>query len=635
MRLRGVYICGFDTETDWNADRTRAWIAQWSISTPDGTIHGRSSERLRRSVQLKILRRFNEISEAHGETLVAVHNLNFDARFLLQGVAAMYSKADCRDGRADGNDAYQISYRNSRVIALTLWHRNMPIRFQDTALLHPGTTVADLGMLLGREKLLGEQPAFRSGWSRGKGRRSFRYVDRDAEIAREIRRLDWELGIREATISAHAWKALKRGVCKGHPVRWEHYFPKLTKEEDELSRACYVGGLNWSEHPGAHSPVYHADINSSYPHKLAAMPLPYGHPSFSDRMPECGYWETLFWARLRVRPGCVAWYSPKRITDLAEENEAREQAGMKPIEAGDHVYETLTAIPLAMNSIDWETLNEDYEISELQWSGTWACYMTRSGICKPYIDELMEKKKELKKRIRNGDRSPVMQLRYEQVKRQLNAPSGRFGLRRETCDITLDADGVMHEAPGEDATDSYVPVICAVCAYGRQQVIRALRSVRPELRYHVDTDSVIAGEMPDVVIGDELGQWTLDRPAEIIEGGPKKYIEFMDRSPESMELTCAGVPQRMRGGAPVGMQLEIMDRPELISQPCELGHEHYRVQSEWLRGRLRQAGLDPDDQDTRKLLPRHVEGGVILEPTTYKLHDGNGWQIRIGRRGRY
>ena len=55
------------------------------------------------------------------------------------------------------------------------------------------------------------------------------------------------------------------------------------------------------------------DIVSSYPHKYRDAPLPYGLPGVTHTMPEVGYWESVFWARLELKKDKVPWYTPKRV----------------------------------------------------------------------------------------------------------------------------------------------------------------------------------------------------------------------------------------------------------------------------------------------------------------------------------
>ena len=95
-------------------------------------------------------------------------------------------------------------------------------------------------------------------------------------------------------------------------------------------------------------------------------------------------------------------------------------------------------------------------------------------------------------------------------------------------------------------------------------------------------------------------------------------------------MACAGVPQRVNHlGVPVGMWVELLDDPELITSGAELGREDYRISSPWLRKLYIDNGMDPDRVNTLKLIGRRVHGGVILDGHTHTLNDG--MQIRMRR----
>lgn len=644
-------IVGFDIESDWNESETMVWIAQWAIATPlrpsltdigkplpsggrlripeDGIITGTGNSIHYYHTQCDILDTLECLLQGHSELIVTVHNLNFDFRFLLEAIEGRYEPL-FDDTQEYG---YRITYRNSKIISAGFKFKNKWIKFHDTSLLHPGTSVDDLGKLLGSPKL--DSPRFYSGWSRD--HTDLKYVKQDAEIIRRIRKLDWDHGMKQATASSYAWSELKKSINKIYFNRFVTLFPEMLSVYDEFSRLCYTGGYNFSGNRGFHTgPIYHVDINSSYPDKYRNYPLPYGHPTPVEKMPKYGYWEGMITARIRVKPGCVAWYTPKRVGDLAEENIYREQMGYDELPTGEGVEFTFTKIKMTINSIDWETLNENYDLEEVEYGDLFLTYKTQSGLLREYCDEHMREKDRLSALIKENPEDTTLRLRYEQVKYKLNMPSGRFGLRRE-ADIAYIEWGEIKTIKDADVTDSYVPFISAICAYGRQQVIRALNSVSPDKRYHVDTDSVIAGEMPDVEISPELGKWDLEMYDAIYEGGMKKYIEVTGEEYPfgdfKLKVVCAGVPQRWyHDRVPIGMHVELLDYPDMIYENHTLGSPSYTIQSQWLRDLYENEGLDPDNVDTMKLLPKRLTSGVILRKTTYKLHEGSGYEIKIGRR---
>lgn len=150
---------------------------------------------------------------------------------------------------------------------------------------------------------------------------------------------------------------------------------------------------------------------------------------------------------------------------------------------------------------------------------------------------------------------------------------------------------------------------------------------------HCDTDSVIYRGEPVGGYGEDIGQWAIEStPTAIYEGGFKRYIEVLETDDplKRFNITCAGVPQPRRAdGLPYGMWLELLDRPERIFGGV-LGHEHYRIESDWLRSMYLAHDKNPDDVDTLKLLPRRVPGGVILEGHQHEI-DADGMTLRLSR----
>lgn len=225
---------------------------------------------------------------------------------------------------------------------------------------------------------------------------------------------------------------------------------------------------------------------------------------------------------------------------------------------------------------------------------------------------------------------------------------GRFGLSQdsETTRVEYDEDlrdyDYVTVPADEHIDDSYVPFAAFATAYARARLLQNLKAVMEQYgedaAIHCDTDSVIyrGEECDDIEYGEHLGTWGLESaPPIIIEGGFKRYMELRRYPMESMDdligMACAGVPQKWDYGHryPIGMWVELLDAPmRLIEDGYVLGDEHYRIESAWLRKLYSDIGADPDDVDTLKLMPKKVEGGVILEGRQHRLNDNLIWRFR-------
>ena len=287
--------------------------------------------------------------------------------------------------------------------------------------------------------------------------------------------------------------------------------------------------------------------------------------------------------------------------------------------------------------MDWENLAIDYDIEVCSGPGEFWAFTSRVGLMKPYIDKWGAEKK----------RAPKGSVEREHAKRMLNAAYGRFALipDGEKTELVME-DGELRwrseEEKGEPS--AYLPFALFTTAWARWDLMARVRKVVEKYGVdsvlHCDTDSVIYLGEPIGDYGKEIGQWDNEsRPTAIFEGGFKRYIEVFGDQPyfdkeerklKKYNVTCAGVPQHKRAdGLPTGMWVELLDDASRIFGG-ELGHEHYSIKSPWLREIYEEAGKDPDDVNTLKLIPRKVPGGVILEGHTHEI-DGDGLVIRLSR----
>lgn len=278
---------------------------------------------------------------------------------------------------------------------------------------------------------------------------------------------------------------------------------------------------------------------------------------------------------------------------------------------------------MTLCSVDWDTISKDYDVEECTQYGEYWVFDSDIGAMNPYLEYWAEKKKA----------APKGSVERQQAKNMMNMCYGRFALKPDLEVVTLgeDEEGlpawITDIEKGEPT--AFLPMGIFICAWARSELMNRVRMVAE--RYgidsliHSDTDSVIYKGEPIGGYGKNIGDWDIEcLPSRIIEGGFKRYVEIFDDR-EGMaryNVTCAGVPQPKRmDGTPKGMWIEILDEPMRVLGGV-LGDEHYTVKTEWLRKLLLDNGHDPDDQNTLKLIPRKVPGGVILDGHTHQLDDG-------------
>ena len=373
---------------------------------------------------------------------------------------------------------------------------------------------------------------------------------------------------------------------------------------------------------GYHSgPISHDDKVSMYPGVMLYKPLPVGKPQDMGSIhPDSGLWVGKLCVKLDIKEGHIPWFTFKNGIDYCGED----------VEYGQHIEHCNEWHTLTLTSVDWENLAIDYDIQVMEGPAHFWAFRSRVGLMKPYIEKWGAEKKRAKK----GS------VEREHAKRMLNAAYGRFALIPDGERTELvEEDGDLRWRSTEEKGDpsAYLPYALFVTAWARRELMDRVRKVVD--RYgidsvlHCDTDSVIYKGEPIGDYGKEIGEWDLEsQPIGIYEGGFKRYIEIFDEEDpmKRMKVTCAGVPQPKRAdGLPYGMWIELLDDPERIFGG-ELGHEHYSIKSEWLRKMYLDAGKDPDDVNTLKLIPKKVPGGVILEGHTHCIDD-DGMKIRLSR----
>lgn len=630
-KIRWENVYGFDTETD--NDGEKAWICQWCIHDGTTPYIGTTLADFKNTILA--------LTWSKGAVILYAHNLKYDLEFI---------KPVIHELESEGWES-KIVMRKGSPIKVRLLTSERLIEFRDSMKKMPGS-LRQLGKMIGLEKL--ESPrGFYQGWSNdidySTRSADWDYIKRDAEIvAVSMQRLhkgNGDMQFDRCTLSGDAWKITKDmiGTSDGkhhsnkNNWRWDRYFPRLPLALDRRVRKAYFGGINLSpihNHGVLQSteerPIYHEDIHNSYGAVMMWKPLPIGLPRETHEFPADGI---LYIAEVRIKLHLKpeyegnGWYQFKNGVDNVLEG----------WEHGTIVTDTKEWHELSLTSIDLDLLEDWYDVEYDEWyKPSFLVFNDRTGILKPYIDYFTAIKESS---VKNG-------LEYTHAKRMINSFYGRTGLAPETADTSLVWDDKLNdwnwhtEYTVEEEHDAYIPYATFCTAWARKTLldnVRACLDQEPDSVIHSDTDSVIHYGKPVDYIphGEHLGTWGIEsQPSYVIESGFKRYVELTHYPPTGLDdfigMALAGVPQpKDKDDVPYGMWIEILDDPKIIlNDGYTLGNEHYRIQSDWLRQLYKEHGLNPDDVDTMKLIPKKVEGGVILEKRTHKLNDNLMWRLR-------
>ena len=612
-------IYGLDTETD--NDGNTAWIVQWALVDPRG--HGWAGTHLS-----DLGDRFLQFFRVKAKTYIYCHNIDYDFHFFKSEIVRI-----CEDHALK----CEIIARYGKVISCTLTPKEDSefdmgqIIFRDSLKKIPGSSVRSLGKLINLPKLEGVSEDFHPGWSKDvdfSDPAQWDYVKRDAQIVAVAMDRMHRQHLTKSTAAGDAWMLMKRFIGTDDlgrrfkkDLRWYKYFPKLSTDLDLRLRKGYTGGLNISMHRGhIKGPITHADVHSMYPTVMSYDPLPYGIPTMQFECPRDGALyivETRI--KFRLKEGGFPWFSFKQAYDNMIEG----------VPHGSQIKETYQWHEMTLTNVDLDILMDWYDVDfDPDYPHTYFVFKQKVGIFAGYIEEYMRKKEQAVK----GS------LEYTTSKLAMNSGYGRMALARETEETVLEwdedaGDFMLHSVPTmNDDTENYLPYAMFVTSFARARLLEYCRAVLDagEQVIHCDTDSVIhtGGLIPGVDYGDHLGQWGIEsQPVEMYEGGFKRYFEILEDGKYAM--ACAGVPQRVNHlGVPIGMWVEILDDPSIITTNSILGHENYYIQSDWLRKIFTDNGMDPDHVNTYKLIPRKVPGGIILDEREHTLTDNLTYRLR-------
>lgn len=619
-------VWGCDTETD--NDGAKAWIAQWALSDGRKEIHG-TDDFLEGCL--------GYLAGIKGKHYVYFWNLKYDLEFIKY---ALYEMAE------SWNYELRIIRRKGNPVSITCKPRKER-GIQSEIVIRDGMkkmrgSLREIAPIFGMEKL--EGPDFVPGWS---AREDFTkpeawdYVHMDARIVAVAMQTLHRMGYTKATSSGDAWYTAKRMFAtdkkgKYHPknsMKWDALFPSLSYELDHDLRDGYVGGVNISHLQGEiYGDIIHDDMTSMYPTVMYWDPLPVGVPTLTEMVPAPGtLWVGKLRIKLHLKPHHIAWFQFKNGIDSV----------MEGMDFGDPVVDTKEYHNLTLTSVDWCSLQADYDVEEdpEPYGSYFYLFKSNTGMFRPYIDRFIKQKNE----------SPKHSPERAQAKQMLNSLYGRYALIPDGEETSLeyswdskDLEWVTVPKETSEEMDSYLPVAMFTTAYARARLLEYVRAICAEDKdlkdwamIHSDTDSVIfLGNRPKGLEYDNgLGTWANEtRPVRMYEGGFKRYIEILHepvRDLDDIAMAAAGVPQKVNHlGVPVGMWVELLDDPALICGKPVLGHHDYVIKSKWLRDMYKAAKMNPDRVNTMKLLPRKVPGGVILDEHTHKLSDNMGLRLR-------
>jgi hypothetical protein len=421
------------------------------------------------------------------------------------------------------------------------------------------------------------------------------YIKNDIEIIARALDIQFAQGLEKITAgsdSLHQFKSMigKKGFTK--------LFPIFTEELDKNIRLAYRGGFTWVNDRIQGQPIGEGivfDVNSLYPAMMYDKPLPFGEPIHFDGQYEEDRNFPLYIQHVKCSFDLKEGYIP---TIQIKKSRFRDNEYLKT--SNGYI------VDLYVTNVDWELIQEHYIIEDLEYCSGFK-FRQKTGIFKEFIDKWMY--------VKTTSEGAIKQL----AKLILNSCYGKFATN---TDVTgkipyLKEDGsTAYKLPRDEETKEiiketkdpiYTPMGVFITSWARHTTVTTAQKCFDRILY-CDTDSIhlegtdIPDSIADIVDDKRLGYWKhegtfkrakflrqktyvedyfakwIDTP----EGKKKKMCSPEEADTTIFEVKCAGMPDKIK---------------EFVTfENFEIGFSSYG-----------------------KLLPKHVNGGVVLVDTEFTI----------------
>jgi hypothetical protein len=418
----------------------------------------------------------------------------------------------------------------------------------------------------------------------------YNYLKNDLEIIADALKIQFDQGLDKMTNGSDSLSGFKSVISK---KIFEKLFPVLSLDMDKEIRRAYRGGFTWLNDKYAGKDVGEGlvfDVNSLYPSQMYFRPLPYGMPMMFQGEYEEDKNYPLFIQHVRCEFELKEGYIPTiqiKKNLLFRANEYLKNSDGEIVD-------------LYLTNVDLELVKEHYHLYDLEYVDGWK-FKQIIGVFKDFIDKWMF--------IKTTSTGAIKAL----AKLMLNSLYGKFA---SNPDVTgkvpyLKEDGSCGYRVGEEEFKDpiYTPMGIFITSWARYTTITTTQKCFDRIIY-CDTDSIhLTGtEIPDVIKDivdpDKLGYWKHEstfKRAKFLR--QKTYIEdvygkmvwdeetgkekFKGCSKEEstctmLETKCAGMPETIK---------------KFVT------FENFKV------------GFT----SFGKLLPKHVNGGVVLVDTEFTI----------------
>lgn len=597
-----------------------------------------------------------EFLESIGNVTVYYHNLKFDGSFWLY---YLLHKPDYQQGLLTSEDGIRYwmkpkdmpnKYFQYSISDMGQWYTvtiktpKGTITLQDSLKLLP-FSVRKIGKSFGtvHKKLEMDYTGYRYAGCEITDKEA-KYIGNDVLVVKEALEVLYSEGHNKLTIGSCCMDEFKKTVDR---VDYNKFFPNLLDikldttvhkypNADAWIRKSYRGGWCYLV-KGKENQIKKngttADVNSLYPSMMSSESgnkYPYGTPMFwnGNYIPDDALKPNrFFFVRIRTRFYIRENYLPFiqiKGNPLYRGTESLETSDVVDPRTGEYsrYYNDLngntcdTRVELTLTQTDYYLIKEHYELVDFEIVD--GCYFsTITGL----FDEYIEKYKKIKMTSKGALR--------ELAKLFLNNLYGKLA----SNDISsfkvayVDDDNSINYLMQEEHAKQpgFIPIGSAITSYARNFTIRAAQQnyYGKDKRgfIYADTDSIHCDLMPEEIKGIKVHEtnfccWKLESCwDEAIFTRQKTYIEHVTHEDlEPIEepyynVKCAGMPTRCKN-------LFLKSFNDLTEKELK---EYNKEEQEFLKHKRTIADFKIGLKVPGKLMPKRIDGGIILVDTSYEM----------------
>ena len=609
---------------------------------------------------------FDYLVSLRTNVVVYFHNLKFDGSFILDFL--MYKKRFKQaTEQLDPNDINSIRFIRPKemmndtyqysISDMGQWYKivvkinGFLIEFRDSLKLLP-FSVKRIGKAFKtkHQKLDMEYEGFRYAGCEITPEEQD-YIKNDVRVVQEALEMMFDEGHTKLTIGSCCLEEFKNGFDK---YEYESLFPNLYEYEipqdlydspnaGDYIRKSYKGGWCYLV-KGKENKIMRngttADVNSLYPSMMSSISgnrFPIGDPTFwkGNEIPIIAqnpayYYFIRIRTRFKIKRGKLPCIQIKKSylyksTEWLETsdvyNPRTKQYQSTYTDLDGNVRDTRVTLTLTMT--DFQLIKEHYNLIDFEILD--GCYfMSDIGI----FDKYMEKYKRIKM-VREGAKRELAKLFLNNLYGKMaSSCESNFKLAIEREDRRVGFITII----ANDKRPGYIAAGSAITSYSRNFTIRAAQKnyhgVHNRGFIYADTDSIHCDLHPDEIVGitpheTEFCCWKLEaRWDYAIFTRQKTYIEHIthkDLKPldePELCIKCAGMPERCKKLLADSIQGTVPQNADYNDYKDKYNEVEFAFVTEHRSLEDFDVGLCVPS----KLLPKRIQGGIILQDTTYIMH---------------